>query len=322
MKNPLFAFLRAFISIFFIVVLLYIMNDKYTSIFRTLKGTSIPILTLGFAVSLCAIIIGSLRLKLIIAAQGIKIKSSEAVSLNLIGYFFNNFLPTSIGGDAVKAYYLYKRNDNKVASLTPIFVDRVVGLLTMICIAFLAIALIGQRKVNNAAVYPICGMMILSILFLIFIMNKKLAKKLYMCMPFLRPIEDKLKRTYYAINEYKYQKTLMAKAIQLSIAAQITSFLSTGIVALSIGAHIPAADLFLILPIISVLTLLPSINGLGLREGSIVLFFGPFIGKESAFALSILCLLILFITSLIGGIIYLVDPRFRAGFKGTHQADK
>lgn len=315
MKNTIFAFLRVFVSIFFIAMLLYFMSGKYDSISVVLKGTSIPIFAAGFFVSSCAIVISSLRLKLIIAAQGIKIKYSEAISLNLVGYFFNNFLPTSMGGDAVKAYYLYKKNDNKIISLAPIFMDRVIGLLTMVCMAFLAIALIGQRAVNNSAIYLVCGMMALSVLFLIFAMNKNLAKKLYSYMPFLRPIEGKLKKVYYAINEYKDHKTLMTKAIQFSIAAQVVSFLSTGIVALSIGAHIPAADLFLKLPIISVLTLLPSINGLGLREGSTVLFFGHLIGESSAFALSILCLLILFITSLIGGIIYLVDPQFRSGIK-------
>jgi hypothetical protein len=51
------------------------------------------------------------------------------------------------------------------------------------------------------------------------------------------------------------------------------------------------------------------------REGSVVLFFGPLIGKTNAFAISIIVLAILLITSVIGGIIYMVSPQFKMRLK-------
>jgi hypothetical protein len=74
-------------------------------------------------------------------------------------------------------------------------------------------------------------------------------------------------------------------------------------------------DILLRVPIISTLSLLPSINGLGFREGSTVVMFGPMIGKENAFAVSILWLLVLLITSLVGGIIYGLSPQFKIKLK-------
>jgi hypothetical protein len=65
------------------------------------------------------------------------------------------------------------------------------------------------------------------------------------------------------------------------------------------------------MPIISAVSLLPSINGLGVREGSTVLFFGPIIGKENAFVVSILWFLVLFVTSIAGGLIYALSPQFK-----------
>jgi hypothetical protein len=74
-------------------------------------------------------------------------------------------------------------------------------------------------------------------------------------------------------------------------------------------------DILLRMPLISMISLLPSINGLGVREGSTVLFFGPLIGKENAFVVSILWLFTLFLTSIAGGIIYGLSPQFRIRLK-------
>ncbi|MBU0605702.1 MAG: hypothetical protein KKH77_05390, partial [Candidatus Omnitrophica bacterium] len=57
------------------------------------------------------------------------------------------------------------------------------------------------------------------------------------------------------------------------------------------------------------------INGLGVREGSMVMFFGPLIGKEQALAISILMLMLLLITSVIGGVIYALSPQFKMKLK-------
>jgi len=69
------------------------------------------------------------------------------------------------------------------------------------------------------------------------------------------------------------------------------------------------------MPIISAMSLIPSINGLGIREGATVLLFAPLIGKENAFAISILLLAALFIVSIIGGIVYLASPQFKMNLK-------
>ena len=77
------------------------MRDKYPQILRALASTKAPVFIAAILVFTAAILVASLRLKLIIEAQEIPITLKESVSLTFIGYFFNNFLPTSIGGDVV-----------------------------------------------------------------------------------------------------------------------------------------------------------------------------------------------------------------------------
>jgi uncharacterized membrane protein YbhN (UPF0104 family) len=58
------------------------------------------------------------------------------------------------------------------------------------------------------------------------------------------------------------------------------------------------------MPIVVFISMVPSIGGLGIREGAIVAFFTPFVGRENAFAVSLLMLASLFFLSVIGGVVY------------------
>ena len=315
MKKLLSAVIRASISVFFIALLLYIMRDKYHDIGRAFDSTKALIFLMALGFFVFAIFIASIRLRLIIEAQEIPITYRESVSLTFIGYFFNNFLPTSIGGDFVKGYYLSHKNNNKIGSYASVFVDRVIGLITMIFMALIALFFVKEGVVDNTIKYIVYFITLGSILAIVFMTNSGLAKKFSFLLFMVRPIEEKLKKLYDVMHKYRYKKLLMVKTFAISFASQVLFFSSLGFAALSIGARIPVKDLFIKMPIIGMMSLLPSINGLGLREGSTVALFGPLIGVDRAFAVSILWLLILLCVSFIGGLIYAISPQFKIKMK-------
>lgn len=321
MKRLLSSAIRAFISLLFIIILLYIMRDKYSQIMKAFASTKVLVFLLALLFFIFAIFVASERLKLIIKAQQIPVTFNEAVSLTFIGYFFNNFLPTAIGGDLVKAYYLSHKTDNKVGSFASVLIDRLIGLVTMVFMAFIALFFVKEGVVDNTVKYIVYFITLGALLAMIFMTNEKLAKKFSFLLFLVRPIQEKLKKIYSVVHNYKYQKTLMWKSFAISFVSQILFFMSLGIVALSIGARIPLKDLFIKVPIISMMSLLPSINGLGLREGSTVALFGPLIGADRAFAVSILWLLILLCISVIGGIIYGLSPQFKVKLKEIEEGE-
>ena len=292
------------------------MRDKYGEIASVLKSASIALFGLGLLAFLSAIAVASLRLRLIIKAQGnIPVTFMEAVSLTFIGYFFNNFLPTSIGGDVVKAYYLSKKAHEKTGSFTSVFVDRAVGLITMIFMAFIALFFVKDGIIDNSVRWMIYVITAGSIFFIALIMNKKVAKKFSFVLIVFKPIEMKMKKLYDAVNKYRNHKMLMLQSVAISVISQLLFFVNIGLLAASIGSALPAMEILLRMPVVSTMSLLPSINGLGLREGSTVVLFGPLIGKGNAFAVSVLWLLVLFITSIIGGVIYGLSPQFKVKLK-------
>lgn len=311
MKKHLFSIVRAAVSVVLIIILLYIMRGKYGQILDALKSTNPAIFIGAFLSFLAAISLASVRLKLIIGIQSIPVTLTEALSLTFIGYFFNNFLPTAIGGDVVKAYYLGKKSPQKMLAYTSIFVDRVMGLITMMLMAFVALLFVKPGVIDDKLKMAVYGVTIASAAVIILATNKNVAKFLASALFFLKPFEEKLSRAYNIIHKYKNHNALMIQSFCISIVSQVMFYISYGILIFSLGQKIDLIEIFIRTPLVSALSLLPSINGLGLREGSTVVLFGPLIGKENAFALSILMLVVLLMISVIGGIIYALSPQFK-----------
>ncbi|MFA5143149.1 MAG: lysylphosphatidylglycerol synthase transmembrane domain-containing protein [Candidatus Omnitrophota bacterium] len=311
-KKILSIFLKAFISLALIIILLYMMRDKYAQILSAIKGANPVFMLLGLGAFILAAIVASARLKLIVDAQEVaRVTLAETVSLTLIGYFFNNFLPTSIGGDVAKAYYLSKKSSKKLASFTAVFVDRAIGLFTMIMMAAAALLFMQNQIIDTNIRYAIYTITACSLIAVLFIMNKKFAKKFSAVLALVRPLEETLRKIYNAMHLYKDHTALMIKSLAISVVSQIFFFMSIGILAGGIGAAIPPMEILIRMPIISALSLLPSINGLGVREGSTVVLFGPIIGSENAFVVGILWFLVTLVTSVAGGLVYAFSPQFK-----------
>lgn len=315
MKRMVSSFIRVSVSLLLILVLLYIVRGNHEQILSVLKGTSIATFFLGFLAFILAVSISSIRLKLIVAVQGIKITLGEALSLTFIGYFFNNFLPTAIGGDVIKGYYLSRKSSNKAGSYTSVLVDRAIGLVTMVFMAFIALVIVGESIVEPPIRNVIYIITAVSVVAIIFLANKAVAKKISHLFFLFKPIRETMKKVYGIINGYRDRIGLMLGTFMISVVSQLLYFSSIGILALSIGSRVSAIDVLMRMPIVSMMSLLPSINGLGLREGSTVVLFSPLIGKENAFAVSILVIFMLLMTSLIGGLVYAFSPQFKVRIK-------
>lgn len=315
MKNKITTFLKIATSLALILILLYIMRGKYDQIITALKGTNVAIFGLAVLIFFVAIAIASLRLKLIITAQGLPVTFRESISLTFIGYFFNNFLPTTIGGDVIKAYYISKKSQEKMGAYTAVFVDRAIGLFTMVFMAFVALLFESNLVIDKGVKQGIYAITAASALVIIFMMNKNFARKFSILLLLLKPLEDRLRRAYNSVHKYRQHSALVTQSFAISIFSQVLFYTSIGILALSIGSHVSTMFVLLSMPIISAMSLLPSINGLGLREGATVLMFGPLIGKENAFVVSILWLAVLLIASVVGGLVYALSPQFKISLK-------
>jgi len=314
-RETLFSVLRTTVSISLIGALLYAMRGSYRDFVEILKHVNGWLFILSLAGFIAGILISAIRLKWILAAQEINVTINDVISLTLIGYFFNNFLPTSMGGDVVKAYYVSHRKSDRLGSFTSVFVDRFIGLLTMVIMASLALLVAGNIIIDRRITAIIYALTAAGILASVFLINKNFARRFSFLLKFIKPLETKVLSFYDVVNKYRHHKWLIGKTLLISFVGQGIYFMSIGVLALGIGTPVSLEQIFLRMPIVCALGLVPSIGGLGVREGSIVVFFTPLVGKEAAFALSILGLIMLVVVSIIGGLVYAFSPQFRVNRK-------
>jgi uncharacterized protein (TIRG00374 family) len=306
MKNRLFTLLRVLISFSLIGLLLWFMRDSIPDIGKTIKTADKQLLLWGFLIYLFAAVVISFRLQKVIAVQSIRLTAKEATYLTFIGYFFNNFLPTSFGGDLVKAYYAGKKSHKKAGAYAGVFMDRVFATIPFTMIP--AFTLIFFHKVYNSILVIASCLLFGSCLIAIWLLlHRKTAKFLVF---FLEPFKEKLwygrmKDGYNFLNLYSRHKIIFLWSLALSLAAQVISIISTYLFARAIGIdYVGLGIFFVVVPLVWVLTLIPSLNGLGVREGGFVYLFRGYMPKDKAFAISILVLATCIAFSIIGGIIY------------------
>ena len=311
MKNKLSILLRASVSLVLVGVLVWIFRKDIPGIAAVLKSVNLYYFLAALLFQISAVVVVSERLRIILGVQRLKLSLGESVYLNFIGNFFNNFLPTSIGGDLVKAYYATKKSARKLESFSAVFFDRFFGFLSIGLLAFLGLLLMNGRIKDPQVFWGCLVFSVVVLVTFILFLNKTMTKAIFSGLLHLPAFQkdSKLHKLYNALNAYKEHKFVVTKVILISLVAQVLSVVLLYCLVRGISRDISFLSLLLVMPLVSVASMIPSINGLGVREGAFVIFLGEFIGKESAAAVSILFLGVVLITSFIGGVLYLFSGK-------------
>src|SRR5690349_3684418 len=88
-------------------------------------------IALAIAVNFFQIFVGVLRWRIVSAECGAPLQTRQAMRYNLIGTFFNQTLPSSIGGDAVRLWLVARAGAGWRAATYSIFIDRAIGLIAL-----------------------------------------------------------------------------------------------------------------------------------------------------------------------------------------------
>jgi uncharacterized membrane protein YbhN (UPF0104 family) len=251
----------------------------------------------SFGVYLITQVLCTLRWQVLGRELGFQQSFLHFGQLYFIGMFFNLFLPTSVGGDVARAWYLNARSGRGVAAAVSVFVDRVSGLLLL-----LALAVAGSLACSvdlpgwiPACVWGAAGCAALGLLTL------PLASRLLSRF-------DRLRRLIDGVQHFACRPRVVLQTSVLSLVAQVANVLVLWLLGIAIAAPVPTGYYWILVPMISLLTLLPiSLNGMGIREGGMVLFLAPLgISPAVAMSLAFLWFSIFTAASLVGAGIYLL----------------
>lgn len=97
------------------------------------------------------------RWRLLLWVQGVSIGTWVAIRLHFLGLFYNNFLPSSVGGDFLRAWYVTKHTDKRFAAALSVFVDRAVGLAGLFLMAAVAYLFLPAEGATGQVSVPDAG---------------------------------------------------------------------------------------------------------------------------------------------------------------------
>jgi uncharacterized protein (TIRG00374 family) len=225
-----------------------------------------------------------------------------------IGLFCNLFLPTSIGGDLVKAYGLSRGAGQKPKVYASVVLDRLSGFAGLVIVAL--VAYIFGRHIISApiVIIPIAVLTIMSLAIGGMLFNKPVYR--FFCGVFL-----KIPRFHKALMDMHTDVLLMRGkkrngigCIIFSCFIQVLSSYMYYLIALALHQQVGFLPFLVFTPIVAAASFLPSIGGLGFREGTWVGLLGK-VGVASGIAMSLglLGFLFVIIAGLMGGVLYVTS---------------
>ena len=269
------------------------------------RGARPAYLLLAVALFTVSNLLGALQWRELLKVQEIHLPVRRVVSLYFVGVFFNNFLVSNIGGDAVRVYDLNRLTGEGSRGFAATFLDRFVGLFVLIGYSLVAFA-VNPDLWSPGVTIPMIALVTVLGGVLAFGFSRRLSGVILALADRFAPekLVSMLQRIREGFLAYRNaygtlgRVVLLASGVQLS---RIAVYYSVGQ-----GMRLSAGfDHFLIfIPLIAIVAAVPiSFGGIGVRENLGAILFGR-VGVPPAEALAMMFLGYLagILASLAGGV--------------------
>lgn len=268
--------------------------------------TSLLWIGAAIAITFLQIFVGVLRWREISAACGAPLELGRAMRYNVIGSFFNQTLPSAIGGDAVRLWLVARAGAGWRAATYSIFVDRAIGLIAL---AVLIVASLPWSYTLITDPHGRSALLLIDLLalaggvgFLIF-----------------GALQWRWLKTWWAThhihacaviaNRVIFNRSRGPTIAVLSVLVHVLAVVIAWCVVQSIAAPVGFSDVFLLVPPVMLITMMPiSIAGWGVREATMGLAFG-FAGLAASEGVNVSLLYgaVFFIVGAVGGLVWILS---------------
>lgn len=284
-------------------------------LWHTIRHVNLAALSLSFVFMGMTIVLGMIRWRNVLTAQGLNLSASRTAEISLVAHFFNSFLLGSTGGDLLKAYYAARETRHKkTEAVMTVLIDRLVGLFAMLLFACLMMVpnfslLIANRALAAPAISVILMFGACAIIVGLALWGG-LSRRWPQSRAWLRrlPKGELAERALDAARKLGKAPGLFVRMVGLSMVLNLFCVLQVLALASGLDIHIPLIAWLVLVPIIVCLSALPiAPSGLGVRENLYVLMLaatGYGVEAKAALSLSLLAFAGSLCWSVIGGCVY------------------
>ena len=247
------------------------------------------------------------RWQLVVRLGDIDVPLPNLTEAAFIGAFFNQFLPSSVGGDFFRILAVRRYGASLNEAVTGVFMDRLFGFISLGILCVLVVPAEGQILIDSDLKWPFLATMLLLLAVLGGGLLLLLVPKAWHSYGFIRPFSPLIEMI---------RRVLCHKALFLSIL--LSSLMSSILLISGLQILMTAFDIPLtwgqgvvILPVVLLLTSLPiSFAGWGLREGAMIIALGVYgVPQETALALSLVYGVLHLVSGVPGLVLWVLEKR-------------
>jgi uncharacterized membrane protein YbhN (UPF0104 family) len=254
------------------------------------------------------------RWNTLLRAQHIEVEPRRLTESIWVSMFFNNFLPSNIGGDVVRIADTAPAAGSKTLATTVILVDRVLGLTALVIVAatgalvasFLGVHVPGARWLWMASgLGAVAAILVIAMPQLVGdVVGHALMPVRALNKPWLT---ERAQWFEDAFIKFRNAPSAIAAAFAGALVVQVTLVAFYLLMAEGLSVPLPVFLGAVLIPVSLVVQMAPvSINGFGVREAVFAFFFRRFgLPTDAAVALSLVSTGMVMGLSLVGGFFFL-----------------
>ncbi len=278
-------------------------------------------------------LITAYRWRLLMRGLDIFLPMSRTFILNMVGAFYNTFMPGSTGGDVLKAYYVSKQTPHRVHAVMSVVVDRVIGLIALIILGgamagVMALYIRYVRHIEGDPVARMCArvaalsgaMMAAMAVGLIIFYTPKLRRLFLVDFLLARlPMQQHVRHVMDVMDRYRRRPMLVCWATIVSFPVHITTVTAAMLAGWAFALPISPGYYFVAVPVIVLVGAIPiSPQGAGVMEYfAIKLTERQGATLSQAFALTMSIRVVQILWNLFGGVFV-----FRGGYHAPTEREQ
>jgi len=259
-------------------------------------------LVLVVAIALGIALLHTLRWMAVIDATGHRLTFKTALRLVLIGHFFNQALPSSVGGDAMRVWCAYRAGLVLSIAVKTVVVDRLLSLVSLLVLAAIGLPWLLDIVIDPVARWALSSVVLAGLAGAAAFLALARLPRFALRWRAVRALVDVAKLSRKVLSHLRYAVPVVGLSIMSFLGFAVIVFA----IARAMQIDVTVRDCVLLVPPVILVTVIPvSIAGWGLREGAMVVAFGFInVPAGAAFAMSVLFGLTLAVASLPGSLLW------------------
>ncbi len=219
----------------------------------------------------------SYKWRILLTAKNIVISFGDIVKSYYVGTFWGIFLPSTVGGDVVRAYRVAKHTGSTKDIASSVMMERILGALTslLLSIICLLVAVVFVGVFDWQLVIGVSLVFVVAVVIVAFSFHGRLQDRLARTSMLERQgVWGKLGRVYNSYMDYGRHHGALARFVAWSAVEQCVPVIGVYLTALALGKDISFLYAVIFVPLVMTLAKIPlSLDGYGIREGLYVYLF-------------------------------------------------